>query len=241
MRIQKYITKSIFFKAIYFSLIFKLFVNRIVIFIKLKHYLCVIMPITSSVDVIFRMFVAGKMSPFYKRYYPGMLMYASRNLGDELDWMAEDMVQDAVMDAFNKRHSFKDAEQWRAHILSCIHNRSVSAKRRLAAMRNYTTEQGRPENQLEDDASRSLIEYEMLDALYAAIQELPDEYRTLLRLSFEEGMKNSEIAERLGVAEITVKKRKARMFEMLRAKLGGHIDAVVLTFLLNQIFANKII
>lgn len=197
------------------------------------------MSIINSTDIIFRMFVAGKMSPFYKRYYPGMLMYASRSLGDELDWMAEDLVQDAVMDAFNKRHSFKDAEQWRAHILACIHNRAVSARRRLAAMRNYTTEQNRPENQLEDDASHSLIEYEMLDALHAAIQELPDEYRTLLRLSFEDGLKNTEIAERLGVAEITVKKRKARMLEMLRAKLGGNIDAVVLTFLLYQIFVKE--
>lgn len=197
------------------------------------------MSIINSTDVIFRMFVAGKMSPFYKRFFPGMLMYASRSLGDELDWMAEDLVQDAVMDAFNKRHSFKDAEQWRAHLLACIHNRAVSARRRLAAMRNYTTEQGRPENQLEDDASRSLIEYEMLDALHAAIQELPDEYRTLLRLSFEEGMKNSEIAERLGVAEITVKKRKARMLDMLRDKLGNNIDAVVLTFLLYQIFVKE--
>lgn len=197
------------------------------------------MSIINSTDIIFRMFVAGKMSPFYKRFYPGMLMYASRMLGDELDWMAEDLVQDAVMDAFNKRHSFKDAEQWRAHILSCIHNRAVSARRRLAAMRNYTTEHGRPENQVEDDASRSLIEYEMLDALHAAINELPDEYRTLLRLSFEEGLKNSEIAARLGVAEITVKKRKARMLEMLRAKLGNNIDAVILTFLLSQLFTKQ--
>lgn len=191
MRAKKYITNSIFFKIIYFSLIFKLFCRFNDIFIKLKHYLCAVMSIINSTDVIFRMFVAGKMSPFYKRFYPGMLMYASRMLGDELDWMAEDLVQDAVMDAFNKRHSFKDAEQWRAHILTCIRNRAVSAMRRLAAMRNYTTEQNRPENQVEDDASRSLIEYEMLDALHAAINELPDEYRTLLRLSFEEGLKNS--------------------------------------------------
>ncbi|MDE6371904.1 MAG: RNA polymerase sigma factor [Duncaniella sp.] len=184
-----------------------------------------------SAETIFRMFVAGKMSPFYERYYPGMLMYASRLLGDNLGWMADDCVQDAVMDAFQKRYTFKDASQWRAHILTCIRNKSVSALRRLSAMRNYTADT--PLHELsESDAARAMIEHEMIDALYAAIEDLPADYRALLRMSFEEGLKNSEIAQRLEVAEITVKKRKARMLEMLRDRLGGEIDMVLLTFIL---------
>lgn len=184
-----------------------------------------------SAETIFRMFVAGKMSPFYERYYPGMLMYASRLLGDDLGWMADDCVQDAVMDAFQKRYTFNDASQWRAHILTCIRNKSVSALRRLSAMRNYTADT--PLHELsEGDAARAMIEHEMLDALYAAIENLPTEYKALLRMSFEEGLKNSEIAQRLEVAEITVKKRKARMLEMLRNRLGGEIDLVLLTFIL---------
>lgn len=70
--------------------------------------------------------------------------------------------------------------------------------------------------------------------IYGAIEELPAEYRTLLRMSFEEGLKNAEIAQRLGVAEITVKKRKAKMLEMLRDKLGGNVDMVMLTFVLSD-------
>lgn len=187
-----------------------------------------------SPDTIFRMFKAGKMTPFYERYYPGMLMYASRLLGDELEWMADDCVQDAVMDAFQKRDTFNSAEQWRAHILACIHNKAVSALRRLSAMRNYTAEHNLAGERSEGDASRAMIEHEMLDALYAAIEELPAEYRTLLRMSFEEGLKNAEIARRLGVAEITVKKRKAKMLEILRSKLGGNVDMVMLTFVLSD-------
>lgn len=70
--------------------------------------------------------------------------------------------------------------------------------------------------------------------IYGAIEELPAEYRTLLRMSFEEGLKNAEIAQRLGVAEITVKKRKAKMLEILRSKLGGNVDMVMLTFVLSD-------
>lgn len=184
----------------------------------------------TSADDIFRMFVAGKMTPFYERYYPGLLMYGRRLLGPELEWMAEDCVQDAVIDAFQKRHTFDSAARWRAHILACIHNRSVSALRRLSAKRNY--EEASDSDMLEADHTRALIEHETLDALYAAIESLSVEDRALLRMSFEEGLKNAEIAARLGVAEITVKKRKARILELLRASLGGKIDTTAIAIVL---------
>ena len=52
-----------------------------------------------------------------------------------------------------------------------------------------------------------------------------------MRMSFIEGLRNAEIAERLGVAEITVKKRKARMLAMLRERLGP--EAYLLLILLS--------
>lgn len=170
------------------------------------------------------------MTPFYERYFPGMVMYASRLLGNELDWMADDCVQDAVLDAFQKRDSFESAEQWRAHMLACIHNKAVTALRKLSAMRNYT--EASDSNAHEADATRALIEHETLDSLYAAIESLPDDYRELLRMSFEEGMKNADIAAALGVAEITVKKRKVRLLEMLRRNMGGNIDLATIALLL---------
>ncbi len=40
-------------------------------------------------------------------------------------------------------------------------------------------------------------------------------------MSFDEGLRTREIAERLNIAEVTVKKRKARLIEILRARLDG--------------------
>ncbi|MDE7148001.1 MAG: sigma-70 family RNA polymerase sigma factor [Duncaniella sp.] len=170
------------------------------------------------------------MAPFYERYFPGMVMYASRLLGHELDWMADDCVQDAVLDSFQKRHSFDTAEQWRAHILACIRNKAVSALRKLSAMRNYT--ESKNEDDHEADATLALIEHETLDTLYAAIKKLPPDYRQLLKLSFEDGLKNAEIAAVLGVAEITVKKRKVKLLEMLRRNMPDDIDLPTIALLL---------
>lgn len=177
-------------------------------------------------DDIFEQFVAGKMAPFYERYFRGMVMYATRLLGDELKWMADDCVQDAVMDAFQKRHTFGSVEQWRSHMLACIYNRSMSALRKLYAMRNYT-ERDLISDRHEEDAARALIEHETLDTLYAAIEQLPPDYRRLLSMSFEKGMKNAEIAAALNVAEITVKKRKVKLLEMLRKNMGDDYNSVI--------------
>ncbi len=65
-----------------------------------------------------------------------------------------------------------------------------------------------------------------------AIENLPSEYRALLRMSFEEGMKNAEIAAALGVAEITVKKRKVKLLEMLRKNMGDGLDIRTIALLL---------
>lgn len=61
-------------------------------------------------------------------------------------------------------------------------------------------------SELDEDIHLDYIRQETLQRLYAAIDDLHEDMRMLLEMSFEEGLKNSEIAERLGVAEITVKK-----------------------------------
>lgn len=99
-------------------------------------------------------------------------------------------------------------------------------------MRNYA-DAGSTAEHHEADAARALIEHETLDSLYAAIRNLPDDYRQLLRMSFEEGMKNADIAAALGVAEITVKKRKVRLLEMLRRSMGDNCDILTIGFMLS--------
>ena len=86
---------------------------------------------------------------------------------------------------------------------------------------------------MERDISYALIRQETLDRLFAAIDRLPPQYREIFELNFEQGLKNKEIARLLDVAEITVKKRKARMLEMLRGWLGPEADMLIILYLLS--------
>lgn len=169
-------------------------------------------------DSIYRSFIAGDVTPFYEHLYPGLLVYASRQLGDELSYLAEDCVQDAVMSSYTQRADLKTSMAWYAYILKCIFHSSVGLVRKHRSRNNYLDSS--EQEPVTPDLDVAILEQETLDMLHAAIESLPLKYRTILRMSYSEGLKNAEIAQRLGVAEITVKKQKAQLLALLRERLG---------------------
>lgn len=179
---------------------------------------------------IYRSFMRGRMHPLYEVMYSGLLRYAAQMLGDELSYLAEDCVQDAVMSTYVNRARLVDADHWRRYMLLCIHNRALKVVRRRQVHHNYM---GNTDDMAEQDVSHAMIRQETLDSLYAAIDSLPGIYREVFDLSFEQGLKNREIAHLLDIAEITVKKRKERLLEMLRAKLGDISEAELMLLLLH--------
>ena len=85
------------------------------------------------------------------------------------------------------------------------------------------------------DALHDYIELETRTRLYNAISSLPDDLRQVFNLSFEQGLRNPQIASMLGVAEITIKKRKAKLISRLRAMLGEE-DRMLLLIALGALY-----
>lgn len=181
---------------------------------------------------IFQSFKSGRLYGFYDHMYAGLLLYAARTLGEEQAYLAEDCVQDAVMNTYINRKRFDDSMQWRSYMMTCVRNRALKVLRSDNARRNYM--QNVDPDAVERELTYALIRQETFDTLNAAIQTLPTEYRDIVELSFVQGLKTPEIAALLNVAEITVKKRKARLLEMLRGKLGdaSHEDVSLYLWLM---------
>ena len=188
-------------------------------------------------DSLYRSFLVGRMIPFYRVMYPGLLTFASRMLGPKLAFMAEDCVQDAVLSVYEHRGDIEDAVHWRWYMLQCVRRRVSNLLRHSGVVDSYASDLCEGMGDLvEHDHSYWLMRQETLDTLFAAIERLPEQYREIFRLNFEEGLKNQEIARMLDVAEITVKKRKARMLELLRAYLGPEADVLIMLYMLTRSF-----
>lgn len=160
---------------------------------------------------VLQAFKKGQLELFYRRIYPGLLLYAVKNAGDRHDFLAEDCVQNAIFNAWKRRDSFDSIYTLKSFLYTSVKNEIISLYRKGKAQERYSS-------QLENEAffANTVIDQETQLLLFNAIHSLPDRERQIFELSFIEGLKNIEIAEQLGVSDSTVKKAKAKALEILR-------------------------
>lgn len=133
---------------------------------------------------------------------------------------AEDILQEAFLEAFNKINEFRGESTFGAWLKRIVINRSVNylKKRKLQLFENIT-EKGKDLHELpqEDDSD----EWEV-QRVHQAIRDLPDGYRLVLSLYLLEGYDHAEIAQILNITESTSKSQynraKARVREQLMKK-----------------------
>ncbi len=172
--------------------------------------------------------------------YPGLIRYATRLLGETLTFMAEDCVQDSILKTYLAREEIKNESQWRSWLFVTIRNRAVDMIRKAENNGIYIEKVKTDGEWSDDDVSLDIVEQETVDIIYTAVQSLPEIYRQIFELSFEQALRNSEVAEQLAIAEITVKKRKARLLELLRQRLGRSISEEYILMLLSMQLADSV-
>lgn len=161
-------------------------------------------------------FKHGIIDNLYREAYVSMKSFAARCLTDTYSMMAEDCVQDAIVKAYGTRQTFTSPSQFKAFLYTCIRNNCVSLLRKTNSRLNYISQQ----DTIEDERlSAAIIEQETLDLLYEAIGQLPEKFRKVFELGYEQGLSYAEAPEQLGITIDGYGKRRAKMISLLRGKL----------------------
>jgi RNA polymerase sigma-70 factor (ECF subfamily) len=145
---------------------------------------------------------------------------------------AEDLLAESMVEAFQAFDRFRggDFDRWFFRIIS--NNRVDMVRRqrvRQTASLEDLTGSGDPEGSFEIADRRSLgPEPQLMSAHYAepveaALNELPEEFRSVVLLCDVEGMDYQGIADTLGVPIGTVRSRLARGRERLRKRLENYL------------------
>lgn len=147
--------------------------------------------------------------------------YLTRN-----DHDAEDVVQDAFLRAFNYRDTYRGegSGSARAWLLAIVRNTAYSWRRRWTRT-DVTTEFD--ETQHSDSISEQHPETTMVrgatrDAISAALEQLPAEFREVIILREVEGFSYREISEVAGIPVGTVMSRLSRARNRLQRALQHH-------------------
>ena len=163
-----------------------------------------------------------------RNYTPRLLRVARRLLGNDDE--ARDALQDAFISVFRSIRSFEAGSR----LSTWLHRVVVNA-----ALMKLRTRRRHPEEEIEkylplfqedghqivpsvewmESAETALQRKEMRQLVRAAIDRLPDTYRTVLLLRDIEEMSTEETAEILGISTTAAKLRLHRARQALRTQL----------------------
>ena len=180
-------------------------------------------------EQIYQDFKAGRIDSLYAEGFSSLKAFAARYLTDSYAMMAEDCVQEAMVNAYQTRHTFTSPMQMKAFLFTCVRNACISILRKVGSRQNYLSEL---QEEYEQELSAAIIEQETLDRLQNAINELPEKYRQLFDLDYVQGLRHAEVARILGITIDGVQKRRAKMISMLRNRFKDDHQVCLLISLL---------
>jgi len=155
----------------------------------------------------------------YKLYAKAMLNVAFRIVGNIAE--AEDVLQEAFLDAFSKVKDFRQDTTFGLWLKQIVVNRSINLLRKrkldLVDLESDQLENIADENFNDDED----IKYQAAK-VKEAINELPEGYRLVISLYLLEGYDHEEIGQVLNISENTSRtqflRAKRKVIEILKRK-----------------------
>lgn len=158
----------------------------------------------------------------YQHYSKAMFNTALRIVGNHGE--AEDVLQDAFLDAFLKIDSFRGTSTFGAWLKRIVVNKSINQvnKRKMTLVEIETAELNG--NGHYEDSAPSPADLQLsVERVVQAMEQLPDGYRIVFSLYCLEGYDHKEIAEILAISESGSKSQlnraKKKLKEILKEKI----------------------
>lgn len=159
----------------------------------------------------------------FKTHYNALHAYANMLLKD-ID-AAEEVVQAMFLKLWEKRQLLEVQTSVKAYLYKCVYNDSLNLLKHEKVKSKYQDFTMHTMNTHADAASSKVELTELRQKLNVALNELPEQCRTIFQLSRFEELKYREIAEQLSISVKTVESQMSKALKILRVKL---VDFLVL-------------
>jgi len=156
----------------------------------------------------------------YRRHASTLLGVCTRLLRDGAE--AEDVVQDAFVDAFLQLETLREASQFGAWLTGIAIHKAHRRLRRRRLLRALGLWSARREQPLEECLAPGVSpeRYAEIVCLDAVLRRLPDARRVAWQLRYLEGFQLDEVARHCGCSLATIKRRIAEADALVR----HHVD-----------------
>lgn len=177
------------------------------------------------------LFQAGARDAYaqiYDRYWAIMYVYARKVLADEDD--AQDIVQEVFTYLWHKGPTLSIKTSLSAYLYTSVRYRIFDLMDHKKVRTDYKVylQQFIEEGIYITD--NRLREKEMIAVIEKEVSLLPEKMRQMFEMSRNEGLSHKEIAEKLGVSDLTVKKQVSNAVKILRTKLKAFSFFMTINF-----------
>lgn len=165
-----------------------------------------------------------KFKELFGTYYEPLVRYAFSMVQSLA--IAEEIVQEIFYKVWESKHSEGLWKVNQAYLYAAVFNESMNTLKRSKRNRPFG-----------DDPKESVAprhtadEKQLQEAIISALNELPEQCRTVFHLSRNEGMKYREIAQKMGIAQKTVEAQMSKALKILRSRLSDYLPAILWLFI----------
>ena len=170
----------------------------------------------------------------YVNHYPALFQYAFTLVNDDV--MAEEMVHQVFLKILEKNEPLMIRISLKSYLFRAVHNECLNYFKHQKVKQVHVTYADRHTAENSEPASGKLQLRELERQLHAAINELPEQCRTIFQMSRFEELKYAEIALQLGISIKTVENQISKALKRLRRQLAEYLPLIILFFLISITF-----
>jgi len=168
----------------------------------------------------------------YSTYKKQVFLYAKRFVESVSD--AEDLTADSFIKMWQRREQFDTSDTIAAFLHVTIRNSCYNFLRHAGVKRDKEKELVQI-LQHEEQANHFEIEnvrIELINLIYQEVEKLPAKMKEVFLLSYKEGLKPAQIAERLQLSVQTVKNQRVTAIRLLKEALRNYPAAIALLLMM---------
>ena len=157
----------------------------------------------------------------YLDNYTGLHQYAYTILND--DTLAEEMIHQVFLRILEKKGPVAVHTSLKAYLYRSVNNACLNHLKHQKVKKDYRAHAVYTANRQPDNSSANLHYKELEQRLREALNQLPEQCRTIFQLSRFEELKYTEIASQLGLSVKTVENQISKALKRIRAHLAGFL------------------